>query len=125
MKTWSPKWKSSTQPRKQRKYRAKAPLHAKQKMIKSHLNKNLRKEYGKRSMGIRKGDEVIIMRGRHKKIAGKVTDVDMKNLKVYVDNVKTKKVSGQEIQVGIDPSNIMITKIYLDDKKRIKALKRK
>ena len=125
MKTWSPKWKSSKQPRKQRKYRAKAPLHAKRKMMKSHLSKNLRKEYGKRSMGIRKGDEVIVMRGRHKKIAGKITDVDMKNLKVYVDNAKIKKVSGQEVQVGIDPSNIVITKISLDDKKRIKALKRK
>jgi len=125
MKLWSPKWKSSKQPRKQRKYRAKAPMHARQKMMKSHLNKQLRKEYGKRSMGIRKGDEVIVMRGRHKKIAGKITEVDMKNLKVYVDNAKIKKVSGQEVQVAIDPSNIMITKMSLDDKKRIKALKRK
>ena len=125
MKEWSAKWKSSAQPRKQRKYRAKAPLHARQKMMKSHLSKNLRKEYKKRSIGIRKGDEVIVMRGKHRKIAGKITDVDMKNLKVYVDNVKVKKVSGQEVQIGIDPSNIMITKASLDDKKRIKALKRK
>jgi len=125
MKTWSPKWKSSAQPRKQRKYRAKAPLHARQKMMKSHLSKQLRKEYGKRSMGIRKGDEVIVMRGKHKKTAGKITDVDMKNLKVYIDNVKTKKASGQEVQIGLDPSNIIITKVSLDDKKRIKALKRK
>jgi large subunit ribosomal protein L24 len=125
MKAWSPKWKSSKQPRKQRKYRIKAPLHARQKMIRAHLSKQLRKEYGKRSFGLRKGDEVIVTRGKHKKTAGKVTEVDMKSLKIFIDNVKTKKVSGQEIQVGIDPSNVMITKISLDDKKRIKALKRK
>jgi len=125
MKLWSAKWKSSKQPRKQRKYRAKAPLHARQKMMRAHLSKQLRKEYGKRSSGIRKGDEVIVMRGKYRRISGKIAEVDMKKLKVYVDSAKAKKVSGQEVQAAIDPSNIIITKLNLDDKKRIKSIKRK
>ncbi len=125
MKEWSRFWISSTQRRKQRKYRENAPGHVRQKMMSVNLDKTLRKDYKKRSLAVRKGDEVVVMRGTHKGKSGRVTKVDMKKLLVYIDNVKIKKVSGQEVVSPIDPSNIKITKLILDDKNRMKFIKRK
>ncbi len=126
MKTqYSPMWKSSSQTRKQRKYRFNAPLHARHTMLSAHLSKELRKEMGFRAIPVRKGDEVAVTTGEHKKMKGTVTRVDMKALKVYVDSVKKRKVSGQEVEIPIDPSNLKITKLMMDDPKRKKVAQRK
>ena len=125
MKEFTVKWLSSKQPRKQRKYRYNAPTHLRRKMLSSHLSKTLRQEYKKRSLPIRKDDEVIIVRGAFRKTTGKVTRVDLKALKIYVDNAKRKKVSGQDIEVPIDPSNVIITRLSLEDRKRKKFILRK
>ncbi len=124
-KFFSKAWKSSKQPRKQRKYRHHAPLHVSQKLVSAHLAENLLKEYKRRSMPARKGDEVVIMRGDFRGKAGKITGVDLKKMKVFVDTVKVKKVSGQEVQLPMEPSNIKITKMNLDDKQRKMVLERK
>lgn len=124
-KKFSAKWISSKQPRKQRKYRYHAPLHLRQKMVAIHLDKSLRAQYKRRSMSARKGDEVMIMRGDFNKRKGTISRIDLSTLKVYIEGMKTKKVSGQEVEVAFDPSNLKITNLNLDDKKRMKVLKRK
>nr|AJS11799.1 50S ribosomal protein L24P [uncultured archaeon] len=124
-KNFSIKWNSSKQPRKQRKYRYNAPVHVRRSLMHAHLDKFLRKDYGKRSITIRKGDEVMVMRGGFKGVKGKISRVDMKALKIYVDSAKVKKVSGQDVEAPIDPSNVIITKLNFDDKKRRKFLGRK
>jgi large subunit ribosomal protein L24 len=123
--TFSPKWISSKQPRKQRKYRYNAPMHIRQKLVAAHLDKALRREYKRRSLPLRTGDEVVVVTGEHRKKRGKVTEVDLKKLKILVDGVVRKKVSGQEIQVPLDPSNVVITKLDMTDKKRLKVMRRK
>ncbi|MEM5801601.1 MAG: 50S ribosomal protein L24 [Candidatus Aenigmatarchaeota archaeon] len=122
MKKWSPKWKSSKSPRKQRKYRYNAPFHVKRKFLSVHLSKELRKKYGKRALPVRKGDEVVVLRGKYKKMSGKVSKVDVKNCKVYIEGITRKKVAGTEILVKFEPSNLMITNLY-EDKKRFKNVK--
>ena len=122
MKEWSKFWKSSKQPRKQRKYRFNAPLHIKGKFLSSHLSKELRKKIGKRSLRIRKGDKVMIMRGQFKKKKNTVERVDLKNNKVYISGAELKKKSGAKSFYPIDPSNIMITEL-VEDKKRLKKRK--
>ena len=42
---WYKNWKSSKQPRKQRKYRRNAPLHIRNKMMRAPLSKELRDKY--------------------------------------------------------------------------------
>jgi len=125
MKEWSRYWISSKEKRKQRKYRYNAPLHIRQKLMSVNLDKKMRADYKKRSLPIRKGDEVLIMKGMYKGKLGKVVKLDLKKLKVYVDNAKIKKVSGQETTDPIDPSNLRIIKLNLDDKKRMKFIDRK
>jgi len=122
-KEFSKKWISSKQPRKQRKYRYNAPLHIRHKLLSAHLSKKLREELKTRSLPIRKGDKVRVMRGKYKKVEGTVTKVDMKKLKIYIDSVKRKKVSGKEVLVPIDPSNVEIIELNKDDPKRLKRLK--
>ena len=54
-KLYSRKWKASTQPRKQRKYRYNAPLHTKGKFLGSHLVKALKEKYSVRTLRVRVG----------------------------------------------------------------------
>ncbi|MFQ6010169.1 MAG: 50S ribosomal protein L24 [Candidatus Aenigmatarchaeota archaeon] len=115
---------ASKKPGKQRKRIYRAKLHKRKRLVSARLSKSLAKEMAKRSLGLRKGDEVRVMRGDHKKITGKVTKVDLKESKVYVDSLKRKKVSGEEVVIPIHASNLMIIKADMADKKRQRAIRR-
>tara|TARA_Y100000310_G_scaffold327640_1_gene394321 strand:+ start:1421 stop:1801 length:381 start_codon:yes stop_codon:yes gene_type:complete len=118
-------WKRSKQPRKQRKYRYNAPTHIKRKFMASHLSKELREKYKKRSMVVVTGDTVKIMRGQYKKRTGKVSKVNYQNTKVYIEGIDFVKKDGNKVQYPIHPSNLMIINLKLEDKKRIKLSEKK
>ena len=113
-------WNSSKQPRKQRKYRHNAPLHVKQKLVGTHLVKELRDKHGLRSIPVITGDKVKVLRGQHRKKEGKVEKIDLKTLKVYVTGIENIKKDGSKALYPLNPTNIMITDLNLDDKKRLK-----
>ncbi|MEM7825724.1 MAG: 50S ribosomal protein L24 [Candidatus Aenigmatarchaeota archaeon] len=115
----------SKKPKKQRKFLLTAPLHLRRKMISSHLSKELREKYKTRSLPLRKGDEVEIMRGEFKKKKGKVSRIDTKKYRVYIEGVTRKRTDGTERQVPIHPSNLRIINLNLEDKRRVKILERK
>ena len=122
MKFWSKFWKSSKQPRKQRKYLYNAPIHIKKKFLSANLSKELREKYNRRSFPLRKGDEVKVMRGEFKGKTGKVNRINLKESKVYIDGITRKKVDGSDISVPIHPSNLKIVDLNLSDKKRLESL---
>ncbi len=124
-KKFSPSWKASKKPKKQRKYRFNAPLHSKHKLARAHLSKELRKKYGKRSAGLRKGDRVAVMRGEFTKKEGKIEAVLLKKSKVHVEGIEKTKKDGTKVRVPIDPSNLMIKELNLEDKYRQKMIERK
>ena len=115
----------SKKPRKQRKFLYKAPLHLRRKMLSAHLSKELREKYKRRSLPVRKGDEVEIMRGEFKGKRGKIARVDLKNYKVYIEGITRKKTTGELVQVPIHPSNLKLISLNLEDEKRKKILERK
>jgi large subunit ribosomal protein L24 len=121
---FSTTWKSSVQPRKQRKYLANAPNHLQQKQLSVNLDKDLRKKYGMRSIEVRKNDEVKIMRGKFKKKQGKVLKVDYKYTKVQVEGIEIKKGDGESTLVWLRPSNLKIIKLDDSDKRRMKRTKK-
>ena len=126
MKTqWSTSWVSSAQTRKQRKYRYNAPLHVRRKFVSAHLSKILRKRFNRRAVPLRKGDDVEVMRGSFRGQKGKVERIDLKNSKVYIDSIKVKKVNGTEVLKPLEPSNLLITNLVLEDKMRKKVLEKK
>ena len=115
----------SKQPRKQRKRIYRAKLHQKHKFLHATLSPELRKKYGKRAVRVVKGDTVKVMRGDFKGHEGKVERVDMKKLVIYVEGVTVAKADGTEVLRPVYPSNVMITKLNLDDKKREEIIRRK
>ncbi len=120
-KDFSISWKSSVQPRKQRKYRYNSPLHMRKKMLAAHLSKELIKKHNKRSLPVSKGDKVKVMRGQFKGKVGVIEKVDRNNLRVYVEGIEMLKKDGSKVKYSIDPSNLMITELKLEDKRRLKV----
>jgi len=121
---FSKTWVSSKQPRKQRKYRANAPKHIRRKMIASPLSKDLKKQYKKRNIPVRKGDRVKVLRGKFKDTIGEIDKVDMKTLKIQVKGAEVNRGEGRTVARPIDPSNVVVLTINKDDKLRMEALKR-
>lgn len=120
----------STKPRKQRRARTDAPLHMKKRMVAAHLSSALMSEFNVRSLPVRKGDTVKIMRGAKdlKVIEAKVASVDLKRSKIIIENVTVPKADGTQKPKPIDPSDVVITKLDLSDpwrKKKLDSLKGK
>lgn len=125
MKIFATSWKSSTDPGKQRKYRAKAPLHLKRKLMSVHFSPELQKKHAKRNLPVRVGDKVKVIKGDHKNHEGKVERVDLNRERIYVAGLERSKKDGTKTQFGVRPANLIITELSLDDKERKKALERK
>ena len=96
---------SSKKPRKQRKFLHQAPLHLRRKLMAAHLSKELREKYKTRSLPVRKGDEVEVMRGKFKGKKGKIMKVDLKKYKVYIEGITIRRTDGTERLAPIHPSN--------------------
>jgi len=118
--------KISSQPRKVRKRMIyAAPLHVKAKMMVAPLAPEAREKYGIRRFRIRVGDKVIVRKGTFKETIGKVTEVDIKRMRIYVENVTRKRVDGSTVHVPLRPWNVAIMELDLSDPRRKKALERK
>ncbi len=115
----------SKKPSKQRKRFFHAPLHKRGKIMSVHLSPELREKYGVRAVPIRVGDRVRILRGDNKGIEGKVTRVDRKNYRVYVENVVRENARGEKIPIPIHYSNLMIVELDLSDQWRKRKLESK
>jgi|SRR3989344_2645675 len=117
-KKFSKSWKSSKKPRKQRKYRANAPLNIKRKFLSVHLSKELKNKYKVRNIVLRKNDKVKIMRGQFKGRKEKIIKILTKKSKVLIENIQNNKNDNTKTYYPIDPSNLMIIELDLTDKKR-------
>jgi len=124
-KEFSTSWISSSQVRKQRKFRFNAPLHIRHKFLSANLSEALREKYGKRALPLRKGDEVLVMRGNFKKRKAKISSVDLKNSKVALEGIQRTKKDGTKVNVFFSPSKLQIQTLILEDKERLSALNRK
>lgn len=117
-------WKASSQARKQRKYRYNAPLHIKGKFLAAHLVKELREKHGLRSIRVRVGDKVRVLRGTFRGREGRVERVDVRNGHVYVAKVEqVKKDGATKVPYPLQPSNVMIVEFDTSDKRRAGMLK--
>lgn len=115
---------ATKKPSKQRKRFFNAPLHKRGKIMSVHLSPELREKYGLRSLPIRKGDKVRILRGDAKGVEGKVVRVDRKKYRVYIEGVTRTNQRGDEILVPIHYSNVMIVDLDLSDKWRKNKLEK-
>ena len=115
----------TSKPSKQRKRLFTAPLHVRYKILSAPLAPELREKYGFRSLPVRVGDKVQVMRGDFKGFEGKILSVDRKKFRITIEGITREKVDGTTINVPIHPSKVMITELNLDDKWRRKIIERK
>lgn len=123
-KKFSTHWKASRQLRKQRKYTANAPRHVKQKILSAHLSKELRQRHSRRSFQIKKGDAVKVMVGKFKGKTGKISAIDSKKSRVAIEGLQITKKEGSKVNVYFNSSNLLITELNLEDKKRLESIKK-
>merc|ERR1712018_672008 len=117
----------SSSPRKQRKNHFQSASHQRRKIMSSSLSKELRAKYNVRSMPLVKDDEVKIVRGHLKsEQTGKIIQVYRKKFVVHIERIQKEKANGQNVHLGIHPSNLVITKLKITrDRKALLEEKRK
>lgn len=115
----------TTKPGKQRKRLYQAPLNERYKRFSAPLSSKLKESHGTNSVPVRSGDTVMIMRGDLKGSEGKVTQINRKKYRIFVEGATREKVDGTTTFIPIHPSKVMITRLNLDDKWRKKILERK
>jgi len=113
----------TTQPRKQRKMLYQAPAHIRYRHFSAPLSPSLKASHNVGSLPVRSGDTVRIVRGDRKGLEGKVTRVERKSYRIFVEGVTREKVDGTTTFIPIHPSKVMITNLNLDDKWRRESLK--
>jgi len=116
---------ASAKPRKQRKALYTMPHHLRHKLLSAPLSKELRARYGFRSLPVRVGDRVRVVRGDFKGIEGKVIRVDRERGRVYIDTVTRPKVDGTPVNVPIHASKVVLVELDLSDKWRKKVIERR
>ena len=110
--------------RSQRKRQLGAPSSIKRRLMSCHLVKTLRDQYKIRSLPIKRGDEVKILKGKSKGKAGKVVQVYRKRNVIYVDKVNREKQNGQSVFLPIRPCHCVIEKLLIN-KDRTKTIERR
>ena len=63
------------------------------------------------------------MTGKFRKKTGKIISVDTKRSRIAVEGVTVKKQDGSKENVKFHPSNLQITELNTEDKKRMKTSK--
>ena len=109
---------SSKSPGKQRKKLYSSPIHANKNRLKCRLDEFLQEEYGLRSIVVKTGDLVKIMRGQFRDTEGKVIRVSYTDVRVYLDSALITKADGKETNIPIHPSNPLLVKLELDDERK-------
>ncbi|KAJ1736223.1 60S ribosomal protein L26A [Coemansia biformis] len=114
----------SSSARKARKAHFTAPSHIRRKLMSAGLSKDLRKKHDVRSIPIRTGDEVVVVRGAHKGREGKVITVYRKKWIIHIERLVREKVNGATVPIPIHPSNVVVSSLKMT-KDRENILSRK
>jgi len=115
----------TTKPSKQRRLAALATEKDLQRQMRGNLSEKLREKYGIRSVSVRKGDTVKILRGDFAGIEGKVIETDRRSQRVTVEGVTREKVSGEQTRVPVHVSKITVTSLDMGDRWRSEKLEKK
>lgn len=112
----------STQPRKQRRAMFQASPFDRHRQLTVSLSRDLRGRYKRRALPLRKGDTVRIVSGSFKGREERVSKVDMRSLRVTLDNVTIKKVDQKLKPLPIRTNHLILTRLNLADPWRRRIL---
>lgn len=115
----------STQPRKQRLANYNRNQHSQMRSMSAHLSDELLKEYSLvRSVTVRKGDTVKVVRGIFKGHTAKVVKVFPQRGFITIDEATLTKADGKKVARMFRPSKVILTKLDLSDPWRREKLSR-
>ena len=97
-------------------------LALRSKLMASHLSGDLRKTHHTRSVRIVSGDSVTVLRGEYRSVNGRVDKVEPSR-GVTIGGIKMEKPAGEKLDIYIHPSNLLVTALNLDDKRRAAKMK--
>ncbi|KAJ2353741.1 60S ribosomal protein L26A [Coemansia sp. RSA 2618] len=103
----------SSSSRKSRKAHFTAPSHIRRKLMSAGLSKDLRKKHEVRSIPVRTGDEVVVVRGQYKGREGKVSAVYRKKWVIHIERLVREKVNGATVPIPVHPSNVSVTALKM------------
>ena len=102
-----------------------APLSVRSKLLCSHLSKDLKKKYNKRSVRVTEGDTVKVVRGEFRGVSGKITSVSSLKNGIAIEGIKKEKLKGGNLDVYVHTSNVIVTDLNTEDKWRTAKLEGK
>ncbi len=105
----------------ERKKRTQAKLEKRKPLLNVHISKDLKKRMKRkmRSLLVRKGDRVRIMRGDFDGKEGKVLRVNYGRAVVFVEGISAKNAKGTEIPRPIQPSNLLLLDVNMSDERKV------
>ncbi|KAJ6797679.1 putative 60S ribosomal protein L26-1 [Iris pallida] len=104
----------SSSRRKSRKAHFTAQSNVHRVLMSAPLSGDSRNKYNVRSVPVRKDDEVQVVHRTYKGREGKVVLVYRRKWVIHVERITREKVNGSTINVGINPSKVVVTKLKLD-----------
>ena len=107
----------SSQARKCRKQYFNATKDAKHVALSAPLSKELQQTHGIKRLPIHRDDEVQGTIGE-RSINGKVLEVRLRQMRVIVENCGKVKDNGQHVALPVHPSNLVITKLKMDNHRK-------
>lgn len=114
-----------TKPSTQRKRLFQSSPHVYSRYFSAALSPDLKREHNTNAYPLRRGDTVRVTRGDHKGFEGKITKVNRRKRRIFIEGVTREKVDGSAIQIPVHPSKVIITNLNLDDKLRREMLKQR
>lgn len=115
----------ATKPRTQRKRLFQSSPHLYSRYFSAALSPDLKLRHSTNAYPLRRGDTVRVMRGDRKGFEGKITKVNRRKRRIFIEGVTREKVDGTAIQIPIHPSKVVITNLNLDDKLRRETIKQR
>jgi ribosomal protein uL24 len=94
-------------------------------MMSAQLSKELAKKYLTRSIPVRSGDTVMVVRGPNKNREGKVTECYRRKWCIHIEKLVKEKMNGQQAKIPIHPSNVKVTNLRLDKNRKALLARKK
>ena len=105
----------SKQPKKQRKALFTYQNHQRSKLLSTRVADFVREEYGIRTLPLRVGDGVKVVKGEFKNFEGEVLEIT-KNQRAKIKEATFDKADGTQFHPAIHISNLVITKFAKEKK---------
>lgn len=93
------------------------------RLLSAHLANDLKTRFNTRSIPVRNGDSVRVIRGEFAGLEGKVDRIDRPNGRLYVEGMtREKTTAGTSSRLTVHVSKVMITNLNMSDKWRSSLL---